>query len=149
MGRLYDMVKAFKRQYPLTIGWRLKAHCKIIEKHLNPGEEVNFAFVGQKTEHTLDFIATNVVVLTNRRILLAQKRLLFGYFFTAVTPDLFNDLKVKSGIFWTKIYIDTAKEFIVLSKIQKKASDVIETNITEYMMREKKKYGLNSYKNRV
>ena len=34
---------------------------------------------------------------------------------------------------------------VKLSKIQKSASDEIETSITEYMMREKKKYGLNSY----
>lgn len=144
---VYSEIKKFKKKYPLTIGWRLKSHCKVIERHLNPGETVNYAFVGQKTDRFFDFIATNVVVLTDRRILLAQKRLLFGYFFTAITPDLFNDLKVRTGIVWTKIYIDTAKEFIKLSKIQKSASDVIETEITEYMMTEKKKYGINANNN--
>ena len=143
---LYAIVKDYKRKYPLTIGWRLKSHCKIIERHLNPGEIVNFAFVGQKTDSAFDFMSTYVVVLTNRRILLAQKRLLFGYLFTAVTPDLFNDLKVRSGLIWAKIYIDTAKEFITISKIQKSSSDLIETNITEYMMAEKKKYGLKGYR---
>ena len=44
------------------------------------------------------------------------------------------------------IYIDTAKEFIKLSKIQKSASDEIETAITEYMMEEKRKYGLRTVK---
>lgn len=141
---VYSKVMQFKKQYPLTVGWRLKAHCKVIERHLNPGEIVNYAFVAQKNDIFLDFISTNVVVLTNRRILLAQKRLLFGYFFTAITPDLFNDLKVRTGIIWGKIYIDTAKEFIKLSKIQKSASDKIETAITEYMMNEKKKYGISS-----
>lgn len=145
MASVYEKLKKFKKKYPLTIGWRLKSHCKVIEKHLNPGEDVNYVFCAQKTDAFLDFISTYVIVLTDRRILLAQKRLLFGYFFTAVTPDLFNDLKVRTGIIWTKIYIDTAKEFIKLSKIQKSASDEIETSITEYMMREKKKYGLNSY----
>lgn len=140
MENIYGQVKAFKKKHPLTIGWRLKAHSKIIEKHLNPGEKANFVFVGQKTDSLFDIFSTNIVVLTDRRILLAQKRLLFGYFFAAITPDLFNDLKVHSGIIWTKIYIDTAKEFITLSKIQKSASDIIETAITEYMMKEKKKY---------
>lgn len=139
---IYKKVKEFKRKYPLTIGWRLKSHCKVIEKHLNPGEKANFVFVGQKTDMFLDFFSTYVIVLTDRRILLAQKRVLFGYFFAAITPDLFNDLKVHTGIIWTKIYIDTAKEFIKLSKIQKSASDIIETAITEYMMVEKKKYGI-------
>ena len=54
---------------------------------------------------------------------------------------MFNDIKVKSGIIWGKIYIDTVKEFIPLSNIQNDALDEIETNITEYMMEEKKKYG--------
>lgn len=143
---VYKKLKEFKKKYPLTIGWRLKSHCKIIEKHLNPGEVVNYVFVGQKNDIPFDIISTYVVALTDRRILLAQKRLLFGYMFTAITPDLFNDLKVRTGIVWTKIYIDTAKEFVVMSKIQKQASDEIETNITEYMMEEKKKYGLNSIK---
>lgn len=140
---IYQKVKEFKKKYPLTVGWRLRSHCKVIEKHLNPGEKANFVFVGQKTDMFLDFFSTYVIVLTDRRILLAQKRVLFGYFFAAITPDLFNDLKVHTGIIWTKIYIDTAKEFIKLSKIQKSASDIIETAITEYMMTEKKKYGIN------
>lgn len=140
MKSVYSQVKEFKKKYPLTIGWRLKAHSKVIEKHLNPGETANFVFVGQKTSSLLDIFSTNIIVLTDRRILIAQKRLLFGYFFAAVTPDLFNDLKVHSGIIWTKIYIDTVKEFITISKIQKKASSIIETAITEHMMEEKKKY---------
>lgn len=143
---VYSKLKEFKKRYPLTVGWRLKSHCKVVEKHLNPGEIVNYVFVAQKNDTLLDFISTYVVVLTNRRILLAQKRVLFGYFFIAVTPDLFNDLKVRTGIIWTKIYIDTAKEFIKLSKIQKSASDEIETAITEYMMEEKRKYGLRTVK---
>lgn len=141
---VYKKVKKFKKQYPLTIGWRLKAHSKVIERHLNPGETANFVFVGQKTDSFFDFTSTYVVVLTDRRILLAQKRLLFGYFFVAITPDLFNDLKVHSGIMWSRIYIDTVNELIKLSKIQKSSTDVIETAITEYMMEEKKKYGLNN-----
>ena len=82
-----------------------------------------------------------MIALTNKRILIGQKRLIFGYFFTAITPDMFNDLKVKAGIIWGRIYIDTVKEYIPLSNIQKDALDEIETNITEYMMEEKKKYG--------
>ena len=140
MENIYSQVKAFKKKHPLTIGWRLKAHSKIIEKHLNPGEKANFVFVGQKNDSVFDIFSTYVIVLTDRRILLGQKRLLFGYLFAAITPDLFNDLKVNTGIIWTKIYIDTAKEFITLSKIQKSASSIIETAITEYMMNEKRKY---------
>lgn len=137
---IYSQVKAFKKRYPLTIAWRLKQHSKIVEKHLNPGEKVLYVFAAQKNDNPLDIITSYVCVLTNRRLILAQKRLLFGYFFTSITPDLFNDLKVNMGILWGKIYIDTMKELVPLSNIQKDALDEIETNITEYMMEEKKKY---------
>jgi hypothetical protein len=83
---------------------------------------------------------TYAVVLTNKRIILAQKRLIFGYFYTAITPDMFNDITLKSGIIWGKVLIDTVKELVVLSNIDKKALGEIETYITEYMMEEKKKY---------
>ena len=56
---------------------------------------------------------------------------------------MFNDLTVKMGIVWGKIYIDTVKELVILSNIDPKALDSIETNITEYMMNEKKKYVSN------
>ena len=143
---VYEQLKQFKTKYPMTVSWRLKQHAKIIEKHLHPGEEVQYAFAAQKNNNPLDVITTYAVVLTNKRILLGQKRLLFGYFFTAITPDMFNDLTVKMGIIWGKVIIDTIKEEVVLSNIQRGALDEIETNITEYMMKEKQKYKLNEQK---
>ena len=91
----------------------------------------------------MDIFSTFVVVLTNKRILLAQKRILWGYTFLAITPDMFNDLTVSSGIIWGKLYIDTIKETVMLSNISKSAMDVIETEITEYMMAEKQKYSVS------
>ena len=143
---VYEQLKQFKAKYPMTVSWRLKQHAKIVEKHLNPVEEVQYAFAAQKNNNPLDVITTYAVVLTNKRILLGQKRLLFGYFFTAITPDMFNDLTVKMGIIWGKVIIDTIKEEVILSNIQRGALDEIETNITEYMMEEKKKYKLNEQK---
>lgn len=140
---VYKKMVEFKKQYPMTIAWRLKKHAKIIDIHLNPGEVVKYAFVAQKNDNPFDIITTYAIVLTNKRILLASKRLLFGYFFTAITPDLFNDLKVKMGLVWGKIIIDTVKEEVILSNIQKDALDEIETSITEYMMDEKKNYANN------
>lgn len=136
---IYEQAKEFKRKYPLTIAWRLKAHAKVIEKHLNPGEEVLFVFAAQKNNNPLDIITSYIIVLTNKRIMLGQKRLLFGYFFTAITPDMFNDLNVRMGIIWGKICIDTIKETVYLSNIQREALPIIETAVTEYMMKEKSK----------
>ena len=144
MSKTYELAKEFKRKYPSTIAWRIKSHCKVIDKHINPDEEVLYVFLGQKNKSSFDFTNTYVVVLTTKRLLFATKRLLFGYFFTAVTPDMFNDLDVRSSLIWGRITIDTVKEEIRLSNISKNALDEIETNITEYMMKEKRKYNLNN-----
>ena len=140
MNKTLESLKKFKSQYPLTIAWRLRAHSKVIERHLNPGETVNFVFAAQKGYSSFDIFSTFVVVLTNKRILLAQKRVLWGYTYLSVTPDMFNDLTVHSGLIWGKVYIDTVKETMILSNIDKAALDPIETQVTEYMMKEKKKY---------
>ena len=139
---VYSKVIKFKARYPMTVAWRLKKHSKIIERHLNQEEEILYAFCAQKNDNALDIITSCVIVLTNKRILIGQKRVLFGYFFYAITPDMFNDLTVKSGIIWGRIHIDTIKEIIYLSNIQKDALSEIEKAITEYMVREKQKRGL-------
>lgn len=146
MGKVYELARKFKRKYPSTVAWRIKAHCSVIEKHLNPGEEVLYVFLGQKNKSSFDFTNTNVIALTNKRLLFATKRVVFGYFFTSVTPDMFNDLTVKQGMLWGRIIIDTVKEVIRLSNIDSNALPEIETHITEYMMEEKKKYGIREKK---
>ena len=138
---VYERLVAFKKKYPMTLAWRLRKHADIIEKHLNPDEKVLYAFAAQKNDNPLDILSTFAVVLTNKRIMLGRKRILFGYFFTAITPDLFNDLKVFMGIIWGRIYIDTVKEFTPISNIDRNALPEIETKITEFMMEEKRKMG--------
>ena len=60
---------------------------------------------------------------------------------------MFNDLKIASGIIWGKVYIDTVKEFITLSNISKEALLEIETEVSSYMMEEKKKYAQEGKRN--
>lgn len=141
MGVVYDHVNLFKSKFSKTVAWRLAKNCQVVEKHLNPGEEVLYAFAGQKNDNVFDFFSTAAVVLTNRRIIIGQKRVLFGYSLNAITPDLFNDMQVYQGIIWGKITIDTAKEVVVITNLDKKSLPEIETNITEFMMKEKRKYG--------
>ncbi len=143
-NNVYEKVKEFKKKYPMTVAWRLRKNSKIVQKHLNPGEKVLYAFVAQKNDRFYDLFSTGVVVLTNKRLLVGRKRVVFGYFLDAITPDLFNDLKVLAGVFWGKIQIDTVKEIVTLSNIDKAALPEIETNISEYMMKEKKKYAQRS-----
>lgn len=136
----YEQVKKFMKRHPGTIAFRLKEHCKILDKHLNPDETIKYVFAGQKNNSSISTPNTFVIALTDKRLLFARKRLMFGYFFYAVTPDMFNDLKVNSGIIWGKIIIDTVKELAIISNISKDALSEIETSITQHMAEEKKKY---------
>lgn len=137
---IYKEVLKFKKKFPKTVAFRLKKHASVVERHLNPGEKVLFTFCGQKNVSSLIFINSCVVVLTNKRILIGQKRLLWGYFFTMVTPDMYNDLKVTKNLIWSDIEIDTIKENIYISNIDPDGAIEVETAITEFMMEEKKKY---------
>jgi hypothetical protein len=140
MAKTYKMVMDFKKKYPMGLTFRIKQHCAIIDKHLNPGEEVIYAFPAQKNNNFWDILNTNIVALTNKRIMIGTKRLLWGYFFTSITPDMFNDLTVSDGLIWGSIIIDTIKEEVTLSNIPSKALPEIETQITDYMMEAKKLY---------
>lgn len=140
MASVYEKTLEFKSKYPGGVSWRLKKHCDIVEKHVNPGEEVIFAFCGQKNDMFYDIFNTCVVVLTNKRILIGQKRAFWGYFLSSITPDLYNDLWVYQGLIWGKITIDTIKEVVTISNLPKRGLDPIETNISELMMQEKQKY---------
>ena len=137
---IYSKVMDFKKRFSKTVVFRLKKHSEVIEKHLNPGEKVIYVFCGQKNYNSYNFMNSCVVALTNKRILIGQKRVLWGYFLTMITPDMYNDLKVIKNLIWSDIEIDTVKENVYISNLDPKAADEIETNITEFMMKEKKKY---------
>ena len=148
MGKVYEQAKMFKKKYPHTITWfRLKKHAAIIEKHLNPGEEPIYSFPGQRNDNMLDIVATCVVCLTNERILIGQDYLLVGYSLSSITPDLFNDMQVYEGLLFGKIVIDTIKEEVYITNLDKRSLPEVETAISSFMMEEKKKYGtLNKQK---
>jgi len=137
MSNSYNLIKEFKNKYPVTIAWRTKSHCKIIDKHLNSGVKILYVFTGQKNDRALDIFNTYVVAFTDKRIMVATKRVLFGYFLKSITPDMYNDLTVHRGLFWGRIILDTVKEIITITNIDAKALDEIETNVTEIMIKQK------------
>lgn len=142
MGKVYDQVCLFKAKYPGTITWwRLKKHSKVIEEHLNPDEEPLFSFAGQKSADVFDVFSTAVLCVTNRRILIGQDHILTGYTLNSITPDMFNDMQIYSGIIWGKVTIDTIKEMVIFTNLDKKSLSDIETAVSTNMMEEKKKYG--------
>ena len=44
MGNSYTLASRFTKKYPMSIAWRVKRHCKVLDKHLNPGEEILYVF---------------------------------------------------------------------------------------------------------
>lgn len=72
--------------------------------------------------------------------MVATKRLLFGYFFKSITPDMYNDLTVSKGLIFGRVTLDTVKEVVTLTNIDPKALNEIESNITEIMLKLKKEY---------
>ena len=139
MNYIYEQAKEFKKKYPMTVAWRLNSHSKVIKKHLSSDEAILYVFAGQKSPFIWDMFSTYLVVLTNKRILVAEKRLLFGYYFISVTPEMFNDLSVQSGIIWGKVFIDTIKEQVIINNIDKRALAEIQNRVSEYMLEEKRK----------
>lgn len=137
---IYQKAKEFKRKYPGTVAFRLKAHAKVAAEFIGDDEEVKYVFVAQKNYKSYEIVNTNIIILTNKRLVVITKRILFGYFVKMITPDMFNDLTLKKGIIWGKVIIDTIKEKVILSNIDPAALAEIDDNITMVMIEEKKKF---------
>lgn len=137
--KIYNLVCKFMRKYPRTIASRLMKHAKVASSILDKDEQIVYAFCGQKNDTYGMIFDTCVVVGTNKRLIIGQKRLLWGYQIINVTPDMFNDLKIYSGLYWGTVEIDTVKEVIYISNLDKRALDEIETNINNIMVNKKGK----------
>lgn len=135
---VYEKASDFLKRHPGTIAWRVKSHCKVAQRHINDNEEVLYAFAAQKGPSAIDIISTHVVVVTDKRLVVVQKRLFFGYMYYSITPDMFNDFSIKMGLIWGRAVIDTVKETVVLSNLSSDALAEIETVLTKYMMQKKR-----------
>ena len=142
----YELVRKFLKKYPFTIAWRIKQHCKIIDKHLNPDEKILYIFAGQKNDAMTEIFNTYVVALTDKRIMVGSKRVIFGYFFKSITPDMYNDLTIQKGLIFGRVVLDTIKEVITITNVDPKALSEIESNITDIMIEQKKKYAIERKK---
>lgn len=134
-NRVYDLVRKFKKKYKMTIAFNLKKHSKVVESVIDKDEIVNYAFCGQKDDSHQVIFDTCVVAITNKRIIVGQKRIIWGYQITSITPKLFNDLKIYNDLFFGKIEIDTVKEHLFISNLDKNCLDEIETNINRLIIK--------------
>ena len=137
--QIYQRVNTFLKKYPFTIVFRIRQHSKVLAKHLNEDEEIYYLFPAQKNDNVFDIFSTCLVALTNKRILIVQKRVVPGYRLNSVTPDLFNDFQVFKGLLFGKVNIDTVKEVIELSNLDPRSLPEIETTLSEYLLKEKPK----------
>lgn len=140
MKSTYEQAKEFKNKFPFTIAFRIKKHAEVIDKHLHDGEKTSYVFCGQKGKASLFFNKSCVVAITNERLVVGQKRLFWGYFFTTVTPDVYNDFKIFNGMLWSEILVDTLDEEVHITKINPNGAIDVQKHITKFMMEEKKKY---------
>lgn len=141
MASTYQLVREFKKRYGATISWwRTKKHSALVDKNLNEGEEVTYAFAAQNDSTHGSIFNTAVLAVTNERIIIAQDRLLIGYKVSTITPDLYNDMQINAGIIFGTITIDTLSETIYFSNIDKRALSEIQKNISSFMIEAKKKF---------
>jgi len=148
-NKIYEKAKDFERRFPGTISWRIKQHANLAAKLINNDEEILYACACQKAPNAFNIFSTFMLVLTDKRIVLAQKRLLYGYFYYSITPDMFNDLTIRMGLIWGKVIIDTVKEQVYLSNLSSGAIRELETVITKYMMQKKRQLELGNEKDKL
>lgn len=140
MHNTYQVLRKYLNKYPGGIAWRVKKHCEVLDTHINDDEKILYAFAGQKNDSFTNIFQTCVVCLTNKRILIGQKGVLWGYHLNSITPDLFNDMEVHMELIWGRVIIDTIKEVVTISNLSKKSLPEIETEISTFMMKEKARY---------
>lgn len=147
-NEIYEKVRDFKRRFPTTVSWRLRSHSKVASKLINKDEKILYAFAAQKSPTSFNMLSTFVFVLTDKRIVLAQKRMLYGYFYYSITPDMFNDLTISMGLIWGKAIIDTVREQVYLAGLTRKALEELETVLSKYMIQKKRELELGDEKDR-
>lgn len=138
---IYEAAREFRKKYPLTIAFRLKANSAVVQKHLDAGETPLYTFVGQKRKDRMGRNQTAVVTITDKRILIGRSQLFhFGYTLNVITPDMFNDLRVECGPVFGSVILDTVKEKVVITHLDRRSLDDIENHVSGTMTNLKKEY---------
>jgi len=145
-NKVYRLARRFVNKYFGTVAFRIAAHSKVVSDHINPDEKLLYVFCGQKGGSNREIFSTCVVAITNQRFIIGTKRVLWGYFLTTITPELFNDLKVHSGLLFGRVLIDTAKEKVAISNLSKSSLREVETAISTYISEYKNKKGKKTEK---
>ena len=143
---IYGNALKFKKKYPWTIAFRLKKHAKVVANIIDKDETVLYTFCGQRNDTHSMLFDSCVVAVTNKRIIVGEKRALFGYYLITVGTELFNDLTINTGLIWGRVEIDTVKENLFISNIDKRAMDEIENNVNGIMLKNKRRLRIKEEK---
>lgn len=106
---MYDYIEDNKLGFELTKGMAAK-HCDLLLSKLDSNEEILVPFLGlhnyqNPTKHDKTF----AYALTNKRFVLAQKRLI-GEAYQSILLDNLNDITYNKGLLGGVLEVDTIKE---------------------------------------
>ena len=106
---MYDYIEDNKLGFELTKGMAAK-HCDLLLSKLDSNEEILVPFLGlhnyqNPTKHDKTF----AYALTNKRFVLAQKRLI-GEAYQSILLDNLNDITYNKGLLGGVLEVDTIKD---------------------------------------
>lgn len=114
-------------------------HFAVAESSLMPDEDVRLTFVSNGVVNRGECVVggTVVILLTTKRCIYAQKRVIMGDFTKIVSYDNINDIHKKKGWFFGEISIDTIREELTFS-VNKESVDNITNSIMQVIDEYKK-----------
>lgn len=125
MGRVYEKLMLFKNRYPHTLTSRLYAHATVAENSLADKEEVLYASCGFD-----ELFRTIIFVVTDKRVLVARKKLVYGYYCTSIDKEKICQINTSKGMFLTNVSIRTLTEtFGSVNLFDDEAADDIKRSI--------------------
>lgn len=134
---MYEYMKERNFGSGMTRKWAEK-HFGLIENNLGSDENVLMAFMGLHNFESMTKHDSNYAyVITNKRLICAQKQLI-GEKFTTVFLENLNDVSMNKGIAMASLIIDTLKEKIKVG-LAKNEGHAIQDEIHAVLQRVKNK----------
>lgn len=102
---IYEKVMEFKNKFSGVPATRLERHAEVAMKSLAEGENVLHVYCGLD-----EFYRTQIVVVTDRRVIVARKKLLFGSRISSIDRDKVCNIHNRRSLLWNDIFFNTLTE---------------------------------------
>ena len=120
---LYHLSTSDDYGHGLNKAWALK-HFNIVANEIMSDEKVYMSFCGVHNYiNILNNDLTYAYVLTNKQLVVGHKCLI-GYRVHSVNMKCLNDVKIRRGILWSTVIIDTFKEKIKITTKHNTAQNI-------------------------